>query len=122
MWCKNNKFAPQLKTNIAMATVTAFIRVSTKKTKKANVRFRLRDGRNVQLLYASNIEVNPDYWDSKREEIKAKILMKPEDRAEFNKSVSDLKNTIAKIYNAAPIKETLTSDWLTGEIDKALHP
>lgn len=41
-----------------MATVTAFIRVSIKKTKNANVRFRLRDGRVVQLLYSSDITVN----------------------------------------------------------------
>lgn len=105
-----------------MPTVSAFIRVSTKKTKKANVRFRLRDGRRVQLLYASSIEVNPEYWDSKKEEIKAKILMRPEDKADFNKSVSDMKNLIAKIYNAAPNKDILTSDWLREEIDKALHP
>ena len=49
-----------------MATVTAFIRVSTKKTKEANVRFRLRDGRAVQLLYASDLTVNPDYWNQKK--------------------------------------------------------
>lgn len=105
-----------------MATVTAFIRVSTKKVQKANVRFRLRDGRNVQLLYASHIEVNPDYWDSKKQELKAKILYDTAKRAEFNKSVADLKSTILEIYDSAPIKETLTSDWLKDEIDKALHP
>ena len=54
-----------------MATITAFIRVATTKKKTANVRFRLRDGRNVQLLYSSKIEVLPERWDSKREEIKA---------------------------------------------------
>lgn len=122
MWCKNNIFAPRNKNISTMATITAFIRVSTKKAKKANVRFRLRDGRSVQLMYASSIEVNPEHWDAKREEIKAKILMKPEERAEFNKSVSDIKNAIVKIYNAAPIKEGLTSDWLKEEMDKALHP
>ena len=58
-----------------MATVTAFIRVSTKKTKEANVRFRLRDGRAVQLLYSSDITVKPEHWNPKKEELKAKILM-----------------------------------------------
>lgn len=105
-----------------MATVTAFIRVSTKKATKANVRFRLRDGRKIQLLYASNIEVNPDYWDNNKQEIKAKILYDTAERAEFNKSVADLKNAILKIYNAAPIKETLTSEWLKDELDIVLHP
>lgn len=122
MWCKLHIFAPRNKYTKVMATITAFIRVSTKKAKKANVRFRLRDGRSIQLMYASSIEVSPEHWDAKREEIKAKILMKPEERAEFNKSVSDIKNAIVKIYNAAPIKDGLTSDWLKEEMDKALHP
>ena len=105
-----------------MATVTAFIRVSTKKTKKANVRFRLRDGRSIQLLLASDIEVNPEHWDSTKQELKAKILFDTAKRAEFNKSVADLKNIILTIYNAAPIKDSLTSDWLKEEVDKVLHP
>ena len=42
-----------------LPTVTAFIRVSTKKKDKVNVRFRLRDGRAVQLLYMSDLTVNP---------------------------------------------------------------
>lgn len=105
-----------------MATITAFIRVATSKKKTANVRFRLRDGRNVQLLYASDIEVKPEYWDAKREEIKAKVVMNPEEKARFNKDVSELKNLIADIYNAASDKDGLTSAWLKKEIDKAQHP
>lgn len=105
-----------------MATITAFIRVATSKKKTANVRFRLRDGRKVQLLYASDIEVKPEYWDVKREEIKAKVVMNPEEKARFNKDVSELKNLIADIYNAASDKDGLTSAWLKEEIDKAQHP
>jgi integrase len=105
-----------------MATITAFIRVATSKKKTANVRFRLRDGRNVQLLYASDIEVKPEYWDAKREEIKAKVVMNPEEKARFNKNVSELKNLIAEIYNSAIDKDGLTSAWLKEEIDKAQHP
>lgn len=105
-----------------MATITAFIRVATSKKKTANVRFRLRDGRSVQLLYASDIEVRPEHWDSKKEEIKAKVVMNPEEKARFNKAVSDLKNLISDIYNAAPDKDGLTSAWLKEEIDRAQHP
>lgn len=105
-----------------MATVTAFIRVSTKKAKKANVRFRLRDGRNIQLLFASDIEVNPDYWDNNKQELKAKIVFDTAKRAEFNKSVADLKSIILKLYNDAPDKQALTSGWLKDEIDKVIHP
>lgn len=105
-----------------MATITAFIRISTSKKKTANVRFRLRDGRNVQLLYASNIEVKPEHWDAKREEIKAKVVMNPEQKAKVSKDVAELKTLIADIYNAATDKEHLTSAWLKEEIDKAQHP
>ena len=50
-----------------MATITAFIRTSSKKAKKVNVRFRLRDGRAVQLLYSSDITVNPEHWNPAKE-------------------------------------------------------
>ena len=52
-----------------MATVTAFIRVSQKDINRAYIRFRLRDGRKLQLFHVSNIEVNPANWDKKRQEI-----------------------------------------------------
>ena len=105
-----------------MATITAFIRVATTKKKTANVRFRLRDGRNVQLLYSSKIEVLPERWDSKREEIKAKVVMNPAEKAQFNKEVAELKALIADIYNRATNTEQLTSQWLKEEIEKAQNP
>ena len=103
-----------------MAIVTAFIRVSTTKKKEANVRFRLRDGRAVQLLYSSELEVRPEHWNPKREEIK--VLIDPVDRAKFNRNVNNLKALIMELYNAAPDKSVLTSDWLKSEIQKKLHP
>lgn len=54
-----------------MASVKAFIRVSTKR-KSVTVRFRVSDGRNVQLFYKSDILVDPTAWDEKKECIKAK--------------------------------------------------
>ena len=41
-----------------MTTVKAFIRTG-KKDKEVNVRFRLSDGRNVQLFHKSDIMVSP---------------------------------------------------------------
>lgn len=105
-----------------MATVTAFIRVSTKKTKEANVRFRLRNGRAVQLLYSSDITVKPEHWNPKKEELKAKTLMDPAERAEFNRTVALRKSQITDLYNAAPDKSVLTSEWLSAEMYKLLHP
>ncbi|OAV65785.1 hypothetical protein Barb6XT_02264 [Bacteroidales bacterium Barb6XT] len=48
-----------------MASVTAFIRVSKKSVQSANVRFRLSDGRSVQLFHKSELTVNPAHWDGK---------------------------------------------------------
>lgn len=105
-----------------MASVTAFIRVSRKRIDRANVRFRLRDGRSIQLFHASELEINPSDWDVTRQEIKAKVLYDAEKRAAFNKAVAERKNMMLELYNAAPIKEGLTSEWLEQEIDKRLHP
>lgn len=49
-----------------MATVKAIVR-STKKNADINVRFRLSDGRNIQLFHISDIKVNVDVWDSKND-------------------------------------------------------
>lgn len=105
-----------------MASVTAFIRVSRKRIDRANVRFRLRDGRGIQLFHASELEINPSDWDVTRQEIKAKVLYDAEKRAAFNKAVAERKNMMLELYNAAPIKEGLTSEWMELEIDKRLHP
>jgi integrase len=105
-----------------MATVTAFIRVSTKKSSDVNVRFRLRDGRKMQLFYKSEITVKPSDWDSSTQAIKAKVLFDNQKRAEFNKSINELKALVVELYNAQPIKDTLTSEWLEDAIDRKLNP
>lgn len=119
----NSVYLHHQQTNcINMATVQAFIRISTKKADKAKVRFRLRDGRNVQLFHKSEIEVNPAVWDNEKECIKAKVLFKDVDRAKFNKAIADRKDLILQAYNLETNKSSLTSDWLGKSIDKALHP
>ena len=87
-----------------------------------NVRFRLRDGRAVHLLYVSDLTVNPDNWNPKKEEIKAKILMHPADKAKFNKLVAERRAQITDMYNAAPDKSILTSAWLKAEMKKIVSP
>lgn len=105
-----------------MATVTAFIRVSTKKANNVNVRFRLRDGRDIQLFHKSEITIKPSDWDSKTQAIKAKIIYDSQKRAIFNKAVNDRKALIIDLYNAQPLKETLSSQWLENAIDKKVNP
>lgn len=74
------------------------------------------------MFHASELEINPSDWDATRQEIKAKVLYDAEKRATFNKAVADRKSMMLEIYNAAMVKEDLTSDWLELEIDKRLHP
>jgi hypothetical protein len=105
-----------------MATVTAFVRTTKKRVDKVNIRFRLRDGRNIQLFHKSEIEVNPVYWDNTRQEIKSKVIFDADERLRIARDVSDRKNIIFQIYNATPDKEALTSEWLDVEIDTYLHP
>ncbi len=105
-----------------MATVTAFIRVSTKKANKVNVRFRLRDGRAVQIFHKSEITVKPSDWDPKAQAIKAKVLFNKEERFKFDKSVNDRKALIVELYNDQPVKDDISSDWLENALDRRLNP
>ena len=102
-----------------MASVKAFIRTSAKKAEKVNVRFRLSDGRNIQLFHKSEIEVEPNSFDEKNEIIKAKIVYPKDKRTKFNNDVADRKKLIRELYDNTP---GITSDELELKIDQALHP
>jgi len=103
-----------------MATVKAFIRTISKK-EYVNVRFRLTDGRNLQLFHKSEIKVDPSHFDVKAEKIKTKVLFNPAKRKDFDKSISDRKNLIEEIYISETDKNKLSSVWLEQAIDKQLH-
>ena len=107
-----------------MSTIKAFIRVSQKRKNNIDVavRFRLSDGRSVQLFYKSNIYVDPEIWDSKKECIKAKVLYSSSERTRFDNSVTDMKKLLREVYESAPDKESLTSDDLALLVDMRLHP
>ena len=105
-----------------MATIKAFIRTSTKTKDFVNVRFRLTDGRTVQLFHKSDIKVNPNDFDAKNETIKAKIVFDAKARIDFNKAIASRKDLISDLYLNATDKSTLTSDWLEDAIDRSLHP
>ncbi|WP_024993418.1 integrase [Phocaeicola paurosaccharolyticus] len=101
-----------------MTTVKAFIRTG-KKDKEVNVRFRISDGRNVQLFHKSEIMVLPTLWDSKNEQYKAKSVIKLEQRTLFNSSISSRKGLLLSIYNG---DKSITSTKLEELMDKHLHP
>jgi len=108
-----------------MATIKAFIRSSkSDKSKPANVRFRLSDGRlksgGVQLFHKSELSVLPERWDDRQQKIKARVLIDEKERQYFDKAVTDRKNLIKNIYLRKG--KTLTSELLDAEIDKVINP
>lgn len=105
-----------------MATIKAFIRTSTKEKDFVNVRFRLTDGRTIQLFHKSDIQVNPNDFDNKNETIKAKIIFDAKARKDFNKAIASRKDLISELYLNVTDKSTLTSDWLEDAINRVLHP
>lgn len=101
-----------------MTTVKAFIRTG-KKDKEANIRFRLSDGRNVQLFHKSELIVLPTLWDEKREQYKAKSVIKTEERIRLNTAIAERKKLLLSIYDSTP---NITSDGLEQLIDEQIHP
>lgn len=102
-----------------MASVKAFIRTSSKKAETVKVRFRLSDGRDIQLFHKSEIEVEPDHFDAKNQIIKAKVIYQPDKRLIFDNAVADRKKLIREIYQKTP---GITSKILDEKIDQVLHP
>lgn len=105
-----------------MATVTPFIRTSTKKAEKVNIRFRLMINNRKSFYHSSEIEVTPSNWDNVRFEIKTKVVYNEKNRKEFNNSVFERKNLILEIYNRCTDKASFSSEMLDFEIKKILHP
>lgn len=101
-----------------MATVTAFIREPKKDL--AKIRFRLRDGRDLQVFYVSDILIEPELWDNKKQEIKSRILVSKDKRNTINNKVAEIKRLILDIYSESKI--ALTSESLTKLINLKLYP
>ena len=103
-----------------MATVKAFIR-SGKKDTFANIRFRLSDGRNIQLFHTSELLVKPSMWDEKKEQYKAKAIIPVhcKSREEFYKNVTDRKNLLLQLYTTHKIEN---SEQLNQYVDEYLNP
>ena len=119
--CASLLYLHNRKYKIAMATVKAFIR-SAKSNKLANIRFRLSDGRNIQMFHKSEILIAPGDWDAKEQSVKKRIIYKESERVRINKAVNDRKALINEIYTKEVIKDGLKSEWLDKEIDKRLYP
>ena len=94
-----------------MATIKAFIRTKANAAKEVNIRFRLTDGRTVQLAYKSEIKINPAMWDPKNECVKKRVVCSEELRNNINSSVVEIKAKIENYYNT--YKSVIDSAMLT---------
>lgn len=101
-----------------MATIKAFIRTK-KKDKETSIRFRISDGRNVQLYHASELMVIPSLWDEKREQYKAKCVVRTDERIRLNTAVAERKKLLLTLYDSTP---GITSDKLDLLVNEHLHP
>lgn len=123
MLCKKRIICTTNFNSKIMATVNAFIRTTKKSTNAlCNVRFRLTDGRNVQLFCKSQLLVSPGVWDAKNQKIKAKVLFDERKRADFEKDIIRHKEHIKDEYRKVPDKESLTSEWMEQVLDKLYNP
>lgn len=80
-----------------MATIKALIR-ATKGKDTAFVRFRLSDGRNVQLFYKSTISVNVSLWDTKKGEISTRKICNNAYRRTTNNEIQNTKARLFEVY------------------------
>lgn len=103
-----------------MATIRAYIRTTKKKADEVSIRFRLSDGRKIQLHHVSDITVNPDKWDDVKQEIKKRALVPDDYRDEINTGVSDRKKLLLNIYGK--IKDDPNPERWYAEIEKSLNP
>ena len=78
-----------------MATVRAFVR-SQKKGAIVNVRFRFCIPGGKIIYYVSEIQINVDLFDNKRETIKPRVLYSDEARRIFNEKIEKVKSDILK--------------------------
>lgn len=98
--------------DLIMATIKAFLRTSTK-NKEVNIRIRITDGRNFSRYGITDIKILPEYWDDKKEEIKARVVLPEEyNRAQINDSVRNIKSKIELEYSKVSDKSLLPSDWI----------
>lgn len=103
-----------------MTTVKAFIRTG-KKDKEVNVRFRLSDGRNVQLFHKSEIMVLPNLWDAKNDCIKKRALCPESKRNEIDKAVNERKSLLLDLYVTCR-EQVMSGTSLDELVDREFNP
>lgn len=104
-----------------MATIKLFLGKS--KAEKQNILVRIRDGRNIDIRWKSPYSILPIYWDDKKQTIKNRIAINPQEKAELLSNIEKIKILTEKAYNQ--LKETSfapTTENFADYINALLYP
>lgn len=104
-----------------MATIKLFLGKS--KAEKQNILVRIRDGRNIDIRWKSPYAILPIYWDDKKQTIKNRIAINPQEKADLLNNIKKIKTLTEKAYNQ--LKETNdspTTENFADYINRLLYP
>lgn len=82
------------------------------KKSRSTIYVRLRDGRKLDSTMTTGYSVNPLWWDTKREEVKAGIVHSNAEMAELNDKLLDLKRFLNLRYGADKGRMAVDREWL----------
>lgn len=114
------KYGENLLSLLHMATVKAFIKAYKTDT-PVKVRFRLRSGKEVDAEYTSEIEVRPQYWDSKTQGIKTSPFYSISDKLKIDSEIYELWKLITTIYVNTKDTSIIDSKYLCKQIKLSLE-
>ena len=86
----------------------------------ANVMFRVRDGKKVDLSYTSEITVDVNLWDKSNQGYLRKDTLSDPNKELVNQQISDLIKVIREVYSNKKNFVEPTSKWLTQEVNQYL--
>jgi len=83
--------------------VTLIIKKIAKRTdvhSQATIYVRLRDGRHLDFVASTNLNINPNLWDDKSESVKSKIVCSDELRSYIRDKTRKLKSFLEKEFQS----------------------
>jgi len=107
-----------------MPTITPILKKSTKKgNNRSKLRFYISVRRGVQLFYVSDISVDFDHWDAKKQSLKSRPNINNAERVSVINGIHTTKEHLRQAYeNLTKNSVTPTSKALKAEMDLLLNP
>ena len=104
----------------SMSTLNAYIK-SKYKDRPTKVRFRYRSGVDIDIDYTSEILINPQFWDSKKQILKKSSKFPSEEILHLNSLISERKEMILNIITSAGTSANINSNYLNQQIQLKLN-